>query len=168
MTGISAQGTVIIHSAPRALVSHVEWAIGRLLGGPINVRWTPQPLSPGSFRTEYSWAADEAFGANLASELIGWSALRFEIIQDQCFDADGWRWAYTPRLGLFQGQMDSLGSALVSEHRIKAILDASQTTTEQLKEELLAVVGKPWDEELESYRVAGADAPVIWLRSASN
>lgn len=168
MSGIHAQGTVIIHSAPRALVSHVEWAIGRLLGGPINVRWTPQPLSPGSFRTQYSWTADEAFGATLASELMGWGALRFEIIQDQGSGADGWRWAYTPRLGLFQGQMDSLGSALVSEHRLKAILENREATANELRQQFLAVVGQPWDDELESFRVAGADSPVIWLRSVSN
>lgn len=165
MTGISAQGSVIIHSAPRALVPHIEWAIGRLLGGPITIHWMPQPLAPGSLRANYSWQSDESFGASLASELIGWGAIRFEIIQDQALQADGWRWAYTPRLGLFQSQMDSLGSALVTEHRMRAILEEPTVSLADLHSKFLAAIGQPWDEELENFRVAGADAPVIWLQS---
>lgn len=167
MTGISAQGSVIIHSAPRALVPHIEWAIGRLLGGPIVIHWMPQPLAPSSLRANYSWQADEGFGAALASELLGWEALRFEIIQDQALQSDGWRWAYTPRLGLFQSQMDSLGSALVTEHRMRAILEEPTHSLDELQSKFLAAIGQPWDDELESFRVAGADAPVIWLQSVS-
>ncbi len=168
MNGISAQGMVLIHSAPRALLPHVEWAIGRLLGGPTGIKWTPQPLGPGSFRAEHQWQADASFGAILASELMGWGALRFEIIQDQAPTTDGWRWAFTPRLGLFQGQMDSMGSVLLSEHRIRAMLETNGSNLLDLQSEMRNALGEPWDEELEAFRLAGADAPVIWLRSVGN
>lgn len=168
MNGISTHGMVLIHSAPRALLPHVEWAIGRLLGGPTGMTWTRQSLSAAEYRTEYRWTADESFAAVLASELMGWGSLRFEITQEQTESLEAWRWAFTPRLGLFQGQMDSMGSVLVSEHRMRAILAESGSNLAQLKREVRAALGEPWDEELEPYRVAGADAPVIWLRSVSN
>ena len=166
MTGISAQGSVIIHSAPRALLPHVEWAIGRLLGGPTGMTWTRQSLSNSDYRTEYRWAADESFAAVLASELMGWGSLRFEITQEQSSTLEAWRWAYTPDLGLFQGQMDSMGSVLVSEHRMRAILAENGSNLSQLKREVRTALGEPWDDELEPFRHAGDGARVVWLHRA--
>ena len=168
MNGISAQGMVIIHSAPRALLPHVEWAIGRLLGGPTAIKWTPQPLAQGGFRAEYHWQSSESFGSVLTSELMGWGALRFEITQDQTPGVEGWRWAFTPRLGLFQGQQASMGNVLVNEHRMRAILENNPKDAAAIERELRNAMGEPWDEELENFRLAGAEAPVIWLRSVSN
>ena len=37
-----------------------------------------------------------------------------------------------------------------------------------IERELRNAMGEPWDEELENFRLAGAEAPVIWLRSVSN
>ena len=167
MDAMTAQGMVIIHSAPRALLPHVEWALGRLMGGPTTIKWTPQPLANGTFRAEHHWSGSVAFASTLASELIGWAALRFEIIQDQTPGVDGWRLAYTPRLGLFQSQMDSMGNVLLNEHRIKAMID-DEAGAASIAEQLRIALGEPWDEELEAFRIAGAEAPVIWLRSVSN
>lgn len=167
MNAITAQGMVIIHSAPRALLPHVEWAIGRIVGGPTTIKWTPQPLANGTFRAEHHWQGSDGFASNLASELIGWTALRFEIIQDQAPGVDGWRLAYTPRLGLFQGQMDSMGNVLLNEHRIRAMIDEERENV-SVAGQLRIALGEPWDEELEAFRIAGAQAPVIWLRSVSS
>ena len=71
MIAIRTQGMVHIHSAPAALLPHVEWALGRLLGGPVGLQWTPQPLKPTQFRAETAWQSDPSFGAVLSSELLG-------------------------------------------------------------------------------------------------
>jgi hypothetical protein len=165
MTGISAQGSVLIHSAPASLQPHVEWAIGRLLGGPAGLTWTAQPALSGTFRTELAFDSSVSFGAVLASELLGWGALRFEIIQHESFGVAGWRWAYTPSLGLFQGQIDALGNTLVTEHRLNSILDESNGAGADLKAQLRLAMGHPWDLELERYREAGELAPVVYLRA---
>ena len=89
MTGISAQGSVLIHSAPASLLPHVEWAIGRLLGGPAGLTWTPQPALASTFRTELEFDSSTSFGAVLASELLGWGSLRFEIIQHESLGVAG-------------------------------------------------------------------------------
>ena len=165
MTGISAQGLVLIHSAPASLMPHVEWAIGRLLGGPAGLTWTPQPALASTFRTELEFDSSTSFGAVLASELLGWGSLRFEIVQHESLGVAGWRWAYTPSLGLFQGQIDSLGNSLVTEHRLNSILDAPNGAWADLKTQVRLALGQPWDLELERYREAGEQSAVVYLRA---
>jgi hypothetical protein len=168
MIAIRTQGMVHIHSAPAALMPHVEWALGRLLGGPVGLQWTPQPLKPTQFRTETAWQSDPSFGAVLSSELLGWGSICFEIVQDEADGQPGWRWAYTPSLGLFQSQIDAFGNVLVSEHRLMAIAENPSSTASDLTAQLRLAVGSPWDAELEKLRSASEDRSVIWLKTASN
>ena len=39
-----ARGVIYIHSAPRALCPHLEWAVGRALGRAVNFDWADQPV----------------------------------------------------------------------------------------------------------------------------
>ena len=48
-----SRGVVYVHSAPRALCLHVEWAAGRALGRAVNFDWREQPVLKGAQRTEY-------------------------------------------------------------------------------------------------------------------
>jgi hypothetical protein len=160
MNGISAQGMVFIHSAPRALLPHLEWTIGRILGGPISPRWIP--IGPALFRTEFHWQGDTFTGAELTAELMGWKSLRFEVT------ADGYRWSFTPKLGLFHSETDEAGNLLVNEFRMKAALQIAGSNAIELQRQMRLLIGQPWDDELEAYRQQGADAPIIWLKSASN
>jgi len=67
-----ARGVVYVHSAPRALCPHVEWAIARVLGNTIDLRWRNQPVLPEAKRAEYCWEGVPGDGARLASALQGW------------------------------------------------------------------------------------------------
>jgi len=160
MNGISAQGMAFIHSAPRALLPHLEWTIGRVLGHPMPIRW--QPIDPGLFRAEFHWQGDESTGASLTAELMGWKSLRFEVTQQDR------RWSFTPALGLFQSDTDDAGNILVNEFRMRAALDFAGSNSLELQRQMRMLIGQPWDDELESYRMLGAEAPVIWLRSVAN
>lgn len=173
MNGISthaapAQGMVFIHSAPAALMPHIEWALGRHLGGPVGLQWAAQPAKSSHFRTEHAWVAKPSFGAMLASELLGWGSISFEIIQDQAQGHPGWRWAFTPSLGLFQGQIDAMGNTLVNEHRLTALADFDVENLAELRNQMRLAIGEPWDRELEELRYASAESPVVWLRSVAN
>lgn len=173
MNGISAQaapatGMVFIHAAPAVLVPHIEWAIGRHLGGPAGLQWASQPAETGHLRTEQAWVSKPSFGAMLASELLGWGSIRFEIIQDEADGNPGWRWVFTPSLGLFQGQIDSLGNALVNEHRLRALADSDSANLADLRHQIRLAIGEPWDAELEKLREASEDSPVVWLRLVAN
>ena len=48
-----ARGVIYVHSAPRALCPHLEWAAGRALGRAVNFEWIDQPVLPGSRRTDF-------------------------------------------------------------------------------------------------------------------
>src|SRR5690625_7928954 len=67
MNGAITRGVIFVHSAPRALCPHVEWAAGTVLDGRVSFEWTPQPAAPGMFRAEYSWVGPVGTGARLAS-----------------------------------------------------------------------------------------------------
>ena len=160
MNGVATQGMVFIHSAPRALLPHLEWTMGRILGGPIQPRWLP--IGPSQFRTEFHWEGDERTGADLTAELMGWKSLRFEVTNDR------YRWSFTPALGLFQADTDDAGNILVNEFRMRTALEFAGSNAIELQRQMRMLMGQPWDEELEQFRIHGAEAPIIWLKSATN
>jgi hypothetical protein len=85
------RGVLFVHSAPRALCPHIEWAAGGVLGGRLALDWTEQPAAPGSYRAEYSWQGVQGTGARLTSALRGWAHLRYEVTEEASHGADGAR-----------------------------------------------------------------------------
>ena len=161
---MATRGVVYVHSAPPALCPHVEWAVGGVLGVRVTLDWTPQPAAPGTVRAELSWQADAGTGARLASALRDWMHLRFEVTEEPSAGAEGERWSSTPTLGLFHATTGVHGDILVREDRLRAALAraASDPATDVLAE-MQALLGKSWDDELETFRYAGDGAPVRWL-----
>jgi len=47
-----SHGTLIIHSAPSALRTHIDWAIKDALGISAQIQWRSQPNFAGTYRTE--------------------------------------------------------------------------------------------------------------------
>lgn len=164
MSGISAQGLVTIHSAPRALLAHIEWTVGRTMGQPVTFDWKPRKAAPGLFRAESEWLADQELGAALASDLRGWASVLFEVTQQSSDLTEGYRWAYTPSLGMFCGQTDRFGNVLLSEQRIAVIMQNCASNGIELQRQLREALGESWDSELEPYRADSWDEP-IRLRS---
>ena len=161
---MATRGVVYVHSAPPALCPHVEWAVGGVLGVRVTLDWTPQPAAPGTVRAELSWQADAGTGARLASALRDWMHLRFEVTEEPSAGAEGERWSSTPTLGLFHATTGVHGDILVREDRLRAPLAraGSDPATDVLAE-MQALLGKSWDDELETFRYAGDGAPVRWL-----
>ena len=164
MTRNATRGVLYIHSAPSALCPHVEWAVGGVLGTRVTLDWTQQPAAPGTVRGELSWQADAGTGARLASALRDWMHLRFEVTEEPSAGAEGERWSSTPTLGLFHATTGVHGDILVREDRLRAALAraGSDPATDVLAE-MQALLGKSWDDELETFRYAGDGAPVRWL-----
>jgi Protein of unknown function (DUF3145) len=163
MAGGTARGVIFVHSAPRALCPHIEWAAGGVLGVRLSLDWIDQPAAPGFVRTEFSWAHDVGTGARLTSALRGWAHLRYEVTEEPTAGADGGRWSHTPELGIFHAVADAHGNVLVPEDRIRAALERGAGDPARLVAELDLALGRAWDEELEPFRYAGDGAPVRWL-----
>ena len=164
MRGTYTRGVLFVHSTPPALCPHIEWALGTALGQEVRLQWSDQEAAPGTVRCEFSWVGPIGSGARLASALRGWEHLRYEVTEEATSSSDGGRWCHTPSLGIFHSQMDTIGNVVVPEDRIRAALE-SATTYEELREGLNLALGQAWDDELESFRYAGAGAPVRWLNN---
>ncbi|WP_043641872.1 DUF3145 domain-containing protein [Nocardioides alkalitolerans] len=159
----ATRGVLFVHSAPSALCPHVEWAVGGVLGVPVSLDWTPQPAQAGTYRAELSWTGDVGAAAQVVSALRSWEQLRFEITEEPASGAEGSRFSSTPDLGVFHAVTGLHGDILIPEDRLKAaVLKAALGETEILVE-IDKLLGKPWDDELETFRHAGEGAPVRWL-----
>lgn len=163
MSEVITRGVIYIHSAPRALCPHVEWAIGNVLPGQrIFGEWSPQPASPNLNRTEISWVGPVGTGARIASALRGWNHLRYEVTEEASRGNDGGRWSHTPDLGIFHAQTDVHGNIVVPEDRVRSAMMHIDDPA-RLRRELDLALGTAWDDELEPFRYAGAGVPVRWL-----
>ena len=163
MPGALTRGVLFVHSSPRALLPHVEWAASGVLGVPATLEWIEQPVSPGSYRTELSWQAEQGTGARLASALRGWAHLRYEVTEEPSPGVDGGRWSHTPELGIFHAVTDVHGNVQVPEDRVRDALDLMTVDPDAARRVLALAVGEAWDHELEVFRHAGDDTPVRWL-----
>jgi hypothetical protein len=157
------RGVLYVHSAPSALCPHIEWAVGGVLGSAVSLEWTPQPAQAGAYRAEFSWTGDAGTSAAVASALRGWNHLRFEITEEPTTGTEGARFSYTPDLGIFHAVTGVHGDIMIPEDRLKAAVVKAALGDTTLVVEVDKLLGKPWDDELETFRHAGDGAPVRWL-----
>ena len=158
-----ARGVIYVHSAPRALCPHIEWAAGRALDRAVNFDWDDQPVLRGSKRTEFYWEGVQGTGAAIASALRGWEHLRYEVTEDATPGSDGGRWLHTPDLGIFFAQTDSAGNVVIPEDRVRYAMEIAGSDAFELHRELRLALGQAWDDELEAFRHASDTNQVVWL-----
>lgn len=162
-TTATTRGVLYVHSAPSALCPHVEWAVAGVLGAPVNLDWTPQPAQGGTYRAELSWVGAVGSAAQVVSALRGWEQLRFEITEEASAGTEGSRFSSTPGLGIFHAVTGVHGDILIPEDRLKAAVLKAALGDVDLESEIDRLLGRPWDDELETFRHAGDGAPVRWL-----
>ncbi|MFZ0529707.1 MAG: DUF3145 domain-containing protein [Propionicimonas sp.] len=157
------RGIVMIHSAPAALRPHLEWALGSVFGGPIELSWSEQPAEPRCLRAEHPWNGPVGTGAELATALRRCVRARFEVTEEPSAGHEGSRWSYTPRLGIFAASIGVHGDIMIHEERLKQALLADALGRRSLGEGVADLLGAAWDAELEAFRQAGDGASVRWL-----
>jgi hypothetical protein len=163
---VSARGVLYVHSAPAALCPHVEWAVTGVVGVPVKLDWDPQPAAPGTYRAELNWQGSAGTSGKVASALSGWQRLRYEVTEEASPGCDGVRYSYTSTLGMFTAVTGASGDVMVTEGRLRAAMRRAGGDQAALEQELDQLLGRAWDEELESFRHAGEGAPVRWLHAA--
>ncbi|MDP9822484.1 DUF3145 domain-containing protein [Nocardioides massiliensis] len=162
-TQATTRGVLYVHSAQSALCPHIEWALGGVLGVPVHLDWTPQPAQSGTYRAEYSWSHSSGTAAAITSALRGWNHLRFEVTEDATPSSEAARFSYTPDLGVFHAVTGLHGDIMIPEDRLKAAVVKAALGDTTVLLEIDKLLGKPWDDELETFRHAGDGAPVRWL-----
>ena len=156
------RGVVFVHCCPSAIAPHVEWALAGVLGRPVRLEWTGQPITPMHLRAEATWAGAIGTAARLAASLRAWPMLVFEITEDPTAASDGERLAYVPGRGFHRSVVSANGDIVVGEERLRGLLERARTA-EEYRHGLTELLGTAWDAELEPYRVGGDGAPVTLL-----
>ncbi len=144
-------GYLYIHAAPRAVLKNLEWGMAEVLQMPISLKWEPQPLLSGSYRSEVSWNGLQGTGSRLVSTLKGWHYITFELFESSSQGSDGSLFMFAPELGLFRGTVGPTGDLAINENQIQKILSENQSPGLAL-EEIENLLGKKWDEVLDPYR----------------
>jgi hypothetical protein len=137
--------------------------VGGVLGVAVSPVWTPQPAQSGAYRAELSWVGESGSAAAIASALRGWNHLRFEITEEPTSSTEGARYSFTPDLGVYHAVTGLHGDIMIPEDRLKAAVVKAALGDTTLLGEIDKLLGKPWDDELETFRHAGDGAPVRWL-----
>jgi hypothetical protein len=147
-----SKGLVFIHQAPSALLTHIEWTISGVCGAPITIGWQALSVPKLGYRALVLWEGPEGSGAVLASSFMNLKQLVFEVIQQETLEVSGYRWSYTPNLGMFSSATDAAGNILVSENQLRFIVDNCGSNGLKLQAELRKVLGQSFDDELEGFR----------------
>jgi hypothetical protein len=96
---------------------------------------------------------------------VAFSTVRFEVTEDPNGSTEGERYAVTPNLGLFRATIGAHGDVLVHEDRLRSLLigariAGSSGDVRAITEEIDRLIGTPWDNELEPFRIAHEDSTV--------
>ena len=145
------RGFLTIHSSPSALRHHIDWAIQAVLGNWVKPTWSPQPLIPGSYRTQIEFRDRQGAAAELASSLRSWHYLNFEVIENT--DNGGELFRCTPELGIHRAVVDQTGAVILSENQLGTVLKNS-LDEESIREAIATLLGTSWDYELDRFRSA--------------
>ena len=125
--------------------------------------WRPQPVLPGTVRTEVAWAGPTGSAASLVSRMKGWPELRVEVVEEPRGELPGERFVMTPDLGIHRVCVDALGEGLIVESRLRMLLEKSGDNLESLRDGINDLIGSDWESELEAFRWAGEGADVRWV-----
>ncbi len=158
----NTRGVVYLHCCPAAIAPHVEWALAGVLGRPVRLQWTGQPVASPRLRAEAGWTGPVGSAARLSASLRAWPMLVFEITEDGTSVTDGERLAYVPGRGFHRSIVSANGDVVVGEERLRGLIERAQTADEY-RHGLAELLGTAWDAELEPYRVGGDGAPVTLL-----
>lgn len=143
------RGFLTIHSTPSALRHHIDWAVQAVLGAWVKPSWTPQPLIPGSYRTQIEFRDRQGAAAELASSLRSWHYLNFEVIENS--DNGGELFRCTPELGIHRAIVDQTGAVILTENQLSAVLK-NAFDEESIRESIAGQLGTPWELELDRFR----------------
>ena len=162
-----SRGVVFIHSCPRAVASHIEWALATVLGSEVSVEWAAQPVEPHTVRAEIIWFGKQGMGARIASALLAFKNIRYEVTEDSNSSHEGERFAVTPTLGLFRASIGQFGDVMVHEDRLRNVINQADAKGESIIDEINRLLGQPWDAELEVFRAAHVDPNIRVLHHVS-
>ena len=80
---------------------------------------------------------------------------------------DDERFMHVPGRGMFRAAMSVNGDIMLTEDRVRSVIDSVHGTPQSLAHALERVLGTGWDADLEPYRHAGEGATATLLTQVS-
>jgi hypothetical protein len=111
--------------------------------------WSPQPLMPGTFRTQLEFRGAQGAASEIASSLRTWHYLNFEVIEGT--ELGGELFRFTPELGIHRAVVDQTGAVLINENQLSKVL-AESFDEEAIRDGIGGIMGNAWEIELEPFR----------------
>ena len=111
--------------------------------------WSPQPLMPGTFRTQLEFCGAQGAASEIASSLRTWHYLNFEVIEGT--ELGGELFRFTPELGIHRAVVDQTGAVLINENQLSKVL-AESFDEEAIRDGIGGIMGNAWEIELEPFR----------------
>lgn len=150
--------TVVIFSCPLGQISSVDG----LLAGAAN--WQDQSLLPGSLKTQIHLKQTATQTEDLVSSLNKLGSIHAEVIS--AGRELGTLFFLAPGLGIYRAETNQAGEILLSEDRIRAIVDGSGSNHKELQRLLRLALGQAWDDLLEPFRAANFSDNVVLFNKA--
>jgi hypothetical protein len=137
--------------------------VAEVFGVRAEMLWRPQPVLPGTVRTDIAWVGPNGSAASLVSRMKGWPELRVEVVEEPRGELSGERFVMTPDLGIHRVAVDGLGEGLIVETRLRMLLEKSGNDLNALRDGINSLIGADWESELEAFRWAGEGADIRWV-----
>lgn len=160
---LSTGGYLLIHAVPVTVTPHLRWAVENVMKTAVTLNWQEQPARAGCQRAELCWSGQPGTAAQLSSALRTFDDIFFEVTERATQTTDAVRFMYTPSLGISAVGTDVLGNFTVTEDRVKYAFEQAEGSIETLYQEFSLMLGEPWDEQLEPFRVASGHSNITHI-----
>jgi hypothetical protein len=150
--------TVVIFACPENLT----YEVSELLG--VDLVWHDQPLIKGSLKSQIHLKTSHQAAESLIANLNKLGSIHAEIT---AFSRDsGTIYLLAPGLGIYRADTNGAGEIMLSEERIRNIVDAAAGNFKELQRLLRLALGQAWDDLLEPFRAANYSDNVVLLNKA--
>jgi hypothetical protein len=153
--------TLVVHACPRPLTAKIESLVHVVAG---SAKWCNQDLIDNHLISEFKLCLSEEQLEELASEIYALGGVYFELNQTQ--GKHGLLFMGVPGLGVFRGELNEVGSVLLSEDRITQMLSSSAGNQREFLRLLRVSLGQSWDDIIEPFRAARFSDNVVLLNRA--
>jgi Protein of unknown function (DUF3145) len=108
-----------------------------------------QHVTVSRFGAEFDFDTAGDAVSRIASQLSNLGSVTFEVTAPCDANDLGQRFAFTPELGLFHGQIDHAGNLVVTEHQLQRVLSLfNQVGSTGVEIALVDCLGTAWDQSL--------------------
>ncbi len=129
-----------------------------------SAKWTKQDLLADTFTVEFNLNVETLVADQIISALTRVSGLHFEAMQN--LGNFGQLFMFVPGLGMYRADTNGAGEILVSEDRIRNVMEQSTGNSREMQRLIRLLLGQAWDDVLEPFRAQRYNQNIALLHKA--